>query len=252
KGMIVFGQIYFAIETFLDAQLASSQLDRRLRHIYERVCFPWLLRSRRLQNDIETLKSDLLRSQIEELEALVEESRGFRRQIEGSLSARPHVMLAYTWTMYLALFNGGRWIRGQLVSAGPEFWRAGAFPLSFWDFRSEGEVNGDERLKDEFKGGFREAASFLTENEKRDVVEETLNLFDLFAKMMQFLDDKTTTCPSQPVSAGLPSPAASSQLKKSIGANSTMGSLWQYMVSACSLLGIPASTPGRHKATSAG
>ncbi|OAP63037.1 hypothetical protein AYL99_02264 [Fonsecaea erecta] len=182
KGIIVFGQIYFAFENFLETQLASGQLDQRLLHIYECVRFPWLLRSGRLQNDIDTLESQLLQSQMEELEALVEESRGFRLQIESSLSAKPHVLLAYTWTMYLALFNGGRWIRGQLVSAGPEFWRAGTLPLSFWDFQGEEDVNVDEPLKEEFKKGFREAASSLTENEKRNVVEETLDLFDFFRK----------------------------------------------------------------------
>ncbi|KIY03802.1 uncharacterized protein Z520_00493 [Fonsecaea multimorphosa CBS 102226] len=252
KGLIVFGQIYFAFENFLETQLVSGQLDQRLLHIYERVCFSWLLRSSRLQTDIDTLKSQLLRSQVEELEALVEESRGFRLRIERALSARPHVMLAYTWTMYLALFNGGRWIRRQLVSAGPEFWRPGTPPLSFWDFHSEEDVDVDERLKGDLKEGFREAASTLTDSEQRDVVQEALNLFDLCTEMVDFLDHKTTTRSSRILPEQFPSLIASPQLNNSPGANSTAASLWQFMVSACSSLKITASTARRHKAASAG
>ncbi|EXJ74731.1 uncharacterized protein A1O5_01426 [Cladophialophora psammophila CBS 110553] len=253
KGMIVFGQIYIAFEGFWETQLAFPQLNQRLLQIYENVHFPWLLRSRQLRHDIDALKSDLLRSQIQELEVLVDESRGFRLQVERSLSARPHVLLAYTWTMYLALFNGGRWIRGQLVSAGPEFWRGSTLPLSFWEFRKEGEVDvGDERLKEEFKEKFQGAASILTEEESRNVVEETMKLFDMCSQMVEFLDNKTATSPSQKAFAESPSLLTASQLKDSIVANSTAPSLWQCLTSVCSSIKTTTSTALRGKASSAG
>ncbi|OAL33307.1 hypothetical protein AYO20_07469 [Fonsecaea nubica] len=241
KGMIVFGQIYFAFETFLQTQLASAQLDQRLRQIYQRVCFPWLLRYGRLQKDIETLQSVLPRDQNQELEALDKESSGFRLQIERSLSTRPHVLLAYTWAMYLALFNGGRWIRGQLVSAGPDFWRTGIIPLSFWDFRSEEDAGVDGRLQEQFKEAFREAASLLTETEERDVVEETFILFDMCIQMVEFLDN-ATNCSPQSVPAEAPALVDSSQLKNSVGAKSMAASFWQCVVSLSKgkkALGVP-------------
>ncbi|KIW87519.1 uncharacterized protein Z519_11842 [Cladophialophora bantiana CBS 173.52] len=253
KGMIVFGQIYFAFEQFLETQLACPQLNQRLLQIYEGIHFPWLLRSSQLRHDIDALKSDLLRSQIQELEVLLDESRGFRLRIERSLSARPHVLLAYTWTMYLALFNGGRWIRGQLVSAGPEFWRGSTLPLTFWEFRKEGEADvGDERLKEEFKEGFQGAASILTEEESRNVVEETMKLFDMCLQMVEFLDNKAATSSSQESFAESPSLAVACQLKDPVVANSTVASLWQYLTSVCSSIKTTTSTALRGKASSAG
>ena len=36
---------------------------------------------------------------------------------------KPHVLIAYAWVWYMAIFAGGRWIRGQLDAAGRrEFW----------------------------------------------------------------------------------------------------------------------------------
>ena len=187
KGMIVFGQIYFAFEEVLAMQLASP--DQQMRERYDRIHLPQLPRTSWLRNDIAMLKSRMLRSEPDEFESLAEESKVFYRRIHGSLAERPHVLLAYTWTMYLALFNGGRWIRGQLISAGCDFWRGEAFPLSFWDFGRVGQDNFDvDQLKDLFKVRFGEATSNLMDDERRDVVEETNKLFDLCLEMVELLD----------------------------------------------------------------
>jgi hypothetical protein len=92
--------------------------------------------------------------------------------------------------MYLALFNGGRWIRRQLVSPGSNFWKADAFPLSFWDFGDgSGEDEEDEALKLRFKDSLLAASSLLTEAEKEDVIEEAKRLFDMCSEMVLFLDE---------------------------------------------------------------
>lgn len=86
----------------------------------------------------------------------------------------------------MALFNGGRWIRDQLVNAGPEFWfreshneRADstieATFLSFWSF--DGDEDGED-IKRAFRAGFVEASrKHLTEAEREDVIHEAKALF---------------------------------------------------------------------------
>jgi hypothetical protein len=91
--------------------------------------------------------------------------------------------------MYLALFNGGRWIRRQLVSAGSNFWKGDAFPLSFWDFGDGSGEEEDEALKLRFKDSLLAASSLLTEAEKEDVIEEAKRLFDMCSEMVLFLDE---------------------------------------------------------------
>jgi len=186
KGMIVFGQIYFAFEEILAKYQASP--DQRMCEMYDRMHLPQLLRTSRLCNDIVVMKSRLPQSEVEDLELLAKESKVFSRRVHVSLAGRPHVMLAYAWTMYLALFNGGRWIRRQLMSAGCDFWQGEVLPLSFWDFGRVGLDNLDEgQLKDAFKVRFGEAATNLTDDERRDVVEETNRLFDLCSEMVELL-----------------------------------------------------------------
>ena len=46
----------------------------------------------------------------------------FLSRIKQSVRARPHVLLAYAWVFYMALFSGGRVLRGLLEGAGEEFW----------------------------------------------------------------------------------------------------------------------------------
>lgn len=43
-----------------------------------------------------------------------------------SIEKNPHVLVAYAWVFYMALFSGGRYLRQSLLEAGPEFWAATA------------------------------------------------------------------------------------------------------------------------------
>ncbi|KIW64307.1 hypothetical protein PV04_09251 [Phialophora macrospora] len=198
EGMVVYGQIYSAFEDFMAVQLASTHVTPRLARIYRSLHLSQLSRMSRLRSDIEVLKSRLRRSEAEGLASLSKQAELFCRRIKSSLSQRPHVLLAYAWTMYLALFNGGQWIRKQLVSAGAEFWLGEALPLSFWEFAGGPPARVDgEPLKDAFKANFSTAASHLTDDERRDVIEEATQLFDLCSEMVGFLDRNTTTNPSK-------------------------------------------------------
>jgi heme oxygenase len=194
--MTVYGQIYSAFEDFMAVQLASSHVDPRMAKIYRSMYLSQLLRRSRLRSDIEVLKSRLRRGEAKDIEFLSKEAEVFCQRIKSSLTKKPHVLLAYAWTMYLALFNGGQWIRKQLDSAGAEFWLGEAFPLSFWEFAGTAHAHVEgEPLKDVFKTGFAAAASHLTDDERQDVVEEASQLFDLCSEMVGFLDRNAATKP---------------------------------------------------------
>jgi hypothetical protein len=90
--------------------------------------------------------------------------------------------------MYLAIFNGGRWIRKQLRDAGEEFWQ-GPAPLSFWEF--EGDQDGDD-VHQIFKSNFEDAALLLTEEEWAGVVSEAPRVFDLCSDLVKVLDASTS------------------------------------------------------------
>ncbi|KAL9109550.1 MAG: hypothetical protein Q9227_005886 [Pyrenula ochraceoflavens] len=101
--------------------------------------------------------------------------------------------------MYMALFNGGRWIREQLRNAGAEFWLDGKSRftpegegeprdigcLNFWEFDSE--TDGEE-LKEEFKRRIDTVAEMLTTEERQDVVTEAVKIFEICSELVDKLD----------------------------------------------------------------
>ena len=94
--------------------------------------------------------------------------------------------------MYLALFNGGRWIRSQLLSAVPipgrNFWPDGLTAedcLTFWHFDGKDD---SEDIKNEFKSRFDAVAAQLTETERQDVIEEAVEIFKLCGRIVEELD----------------------------------------------------------------
>ncbi len=103
---------------------------------------------------------------------------GFVMHISAAIHERSHLLLAYTWIFYMALFSGGRYIRRKLRQAGPGFWGAVRGEkgdvdryLNFWTF--EGEEDGED-VKADFKRRFGEVEACLTEEEKEEVVAEAV------------------------------------------------------------------------------
>lgn len=224
-GMLVFGQIFVEFEREIDSVLKdiSDQPDvllkeeARLRHVrmIETQYTPGLSRTTSLRSDIEILRKrlgytsnrhdvELLKSIEEKVEAAAEEHT---KAIGEHIRRNPYLALAYTWTMYLALFNGGRWLHRQLANAGPVFWMEDrqtssiggetAFTnaneiaaLSFWRFEAatQNDPNAD-RLKLTFKERFDKTSSLLTEKELEETVEEAKFIFELCLQLIDVLDD---------------------------------------------------------------
>ncbi|KAG7002431.1 hypothetical protein G7Y79_00027g061230 [Physcia stellaris] len=103
--------------------------------------------------------------------------QAFTTHIHASLAARPHLLLAYTWTLYLALFAGGRHLRAQLHDSGlfaPE-------SLSFWAFDGED-------LKSEFRARVARAEALLTTEERGEVVGEGVRIMGFLVEVVRELE----------------------------------------------------------------
>jgi hypothetical protein len=185
------------------------------------------MRSNRLKADITNL-TGWSSSTVEEQLRLVEHNGplgDFIQHIKRTVQSRPHVLLAYSYILFMALFAGGRFIRATLESAGDEFWdrlpspvlpsllpcdettrrtkRASGLsdeqipqddfhhhathtmPLRFFHFQTPED---GEDLKREFKRRLASMEGELSTREKQDIVQESICIFDNMMHLVQQLD----------------------------------------------------------------
>ncbi|QDS75906.1 hypothetical protein FKW77_002660 [Venturia effusa] len=133
----------------------------------------------------------------------------FTAHIRSEVHANPHLLIAYAWTLYMAIFSGGRWIRAQLHGAGKDFWMASStapadtrhvvdekltlenlrevedLGLSLWFF--DGEQDGED-IKVEFKRRLNDVEPILTPAQRDDIMLESQDIFDRFKAMVDDLD----------------------------------------------------------------
>lgn len=166
-----------------------------------------LIRSSRLKRDLEFL----LHCHPTDLEVLLAKYPGdkvahFCTHIRKSVNEKPWTLVAYAWTFYMAIFSGGRWIRGGLLSAGEGFWPTNDpttssmnnMPatsnsknnlkergLSFWHF--PGPHDGED-IKASFKLHLSAAETLFTPSERIDIIEESKHIFRLCAELVDELD----------------------------------------------------------------
>lgn len=161
---------------------------------------PELLRTERLFQDL----TKLLQLPPDQLKGGMSRRRwprvfDFTAHIEASASAKPHVLIAYAWVMYMALFNGGRWMRSELSAAGDTFWGPPPQPLvderdkggsdeALNFFRFDGSHDG-EVVKNDFKTRLSEMEVLLKAEERRDIVREAQVIFVRCALLVEELDD---------------------------------------------------------------
>ncbi|KAF9881269.1 hypothetical protein CkaCkLH20_01419 [Colletotrichum karsti] len=108
-------------ETRLKNNVAITE---RTRSILESIYLPGLMRSDRLRSDIRSLTGWSPEVVEEQLRIVSESSRlaEFVRHVKRTIERKPHVLLAYSYILFMALFAGGRFIRATLESAGSDFW----------------------------------------------------------------------------------------------------------------------------------
>jgi hypothetical protein len=122
----------------------------------------------------------------------------FCTHIRKTVHEKPWTLVSYAWCFYMAVFSGGRWIRAELLKAGPDFWQASkeeeeSFTLqlperglSLWHF--PGQFDGED-IKVEFKTHLAAAEPLFTPDQRVDIIEEAKNIFRLCASLVQELDD---------------------------------------------------------------
>jgi heme oxygenase len=202
-GLAAFAQIYLAFEhAFDDLERSQNASDDQtpINDTHEQQLKTWLStlrptslkRSPRLKRDLQYLP-ELDRS------AFTQIDNETATHILSLAASKPHVLVAYTWVMYMAIFSGGRWIRSQLASAEPEFWTShtnagpalaektplGMPGFSFLSF--DGEEDGED-IKVEYKKQLAEGESLLTVQERKDIMEASQELFERCIAIVKKLD----------------------------------------------------------------
>ena len=134
----------------------------------------------------------------------------FLTHIRQRAELSPHILIAYAWVLYMAIFSGGRWIRAQVQSAGDSFWASGKgkdfLGDDTYDIKSilsslpEGQTpgylflhfddaNDGKTLKSVFKERLLEAEHILTIRERKDIIDEALEIFENCILLIKELDE---------------------------------------------------------------
>jgi heme oxygenase len=111
----------------------AGNVCSRTRTLLSHLRLPGLLRSGRLRADIRILTGAPEHQIDEGLEAVAQngELAAFITHMKQSAEKNPHVLVAYAWVLYMALFSGGRHIRASLQVAGGlggDFWTIDPWP----------------------------------------------------------------------------------------------------------------------------
>lgn len=200
-GMVVFSHIYTALEESWNSLLQEdnqNRLEPRHRELLIALKTECMPRTQKLRHDLENLKRSLGPAMTRALEALHTKTQHFYWTVYDSIQSKPHITLAYSWTMYLALFNGGRWIVNQLIDLDASYWfdeqHSAAVTekyLSFWFFDdTPRDQHHGEIVKIDFKRNFNTAARDLNDAERSDVILESKALFRICADMVTLLDEE--------------------------------------------------------------
>lgn len=120
-----------AIESTTDDHVAAPQITERTRHILQTAYWPTLLRTARIKADIQSMTGwpeHVIDEQIR-LAGTSGRLGKFTLHIRDSVTAKPHLLLSYAYSLYLALLSGGTYIRMELLCLKPEFWQATPSPI---------------------------------------------------------------------------------------------------------------------------
>lgn len=210
-----------------DAETNNEALDPALLTFLRTLLPAGLPRSKRLRRDL----AALLGLRPVELDVRLATAgypgngrvAAYAAHIRRATAAKPHVLIAYAWVMYMAVFAGGRWIRGQLASGGREFWEGagdvinndettdggntnkegGGRPapginfdtlgdrgLAFFSF--DGAHDGED-IKAAFKARLEDAEALLSPRQRAEVVAEAHAIFEWSIALVEELDELLDT-----------------------------------------------------------
>lgn len=193
---------YHVFRTFEECWAEAMEGDDHIAHILKEVWTPAMVRTGPLEKDLlfyydgarEKFETPIMGKQIE-----------FVEHIRKSIKEKPHLALAYGHTMYLALFAGGRILRSSIMKS------AGLFPqvegLTTEEvalrgtnlFRFE-EIEDEDQLRMDFKSRYELATrSALTEQEKREIIDESMEIFQRNIECVKEIALKNSTIMTQKI-----------------------------------------------------
>ncbi|PTB69602.1 heme oxygenase-like protein [Trichoderma citrinoviride] len=109
----------------------NIEVSERVRTILVALYMPQLFRSDRLRGDIKAMTGwtdEALDCQIQAVKGTGQLS-AFLSHIKQAVHAKPHVLIAYSYNLFMALFAGGRYIRASFEKAGNDFWTTVPEPI---------------------------------------------------------------------------------------------------------------------------
>lgn len=183
-GLTVYAHLYTSFEVAWE--IALSQASKSPAYLSD-LETPGLSRRPRLSRDIHALSQLVAPSGAKRMQKFQQQTAHFHHTIFHRCQDKPHLILAWAWTMYLAIFNGGRFIRAGLEAAGDDFWGTKDYPLEFWNF--DGKDDG-ENIHNAFKENFDRAAKRLTRKQKDETVAEARHVFHVVEDVIHVLDKK--------------------------------------------------------------
>lgn len=197
RGLALFARIYYAFESAAYELSMSNKLNGKALFILNHLYVKGLRRSSRLESDLahvcKVTGVDIRRTLQPYQDKMAD-------RIRHELFANPHLLVAYTWVMYMAIFSGGRWIRKQLLDAGTGFWTgrddlgdnekddSAAQRLPGFTFLSfDGDRDGQD-IKIAFKAQLAAADRLLTAKEREEIVGAAQDIFDNCIVLVEVLD----------------------------------------------------------------
>uniref|UniRef100_A0A8H7N399 Uncharacterized protein n=1 Tax=Bionectria ochroleuca TaxID=29856 RepID=A0A8H7N399_BIOOC len=205
-----------------------SKPHHELHSALQTLRLPGLMRSAKLKEDLGALTGWPEHVVQEQLDIISESGHlaHFLDHMRRSINSRPHVLIAYAYIFFMALFAGGRFIRASLESVGHGFWdqcpspirpnmmacekdrrdsaesldasetsrdekfrglfESHGFPLGFFHFSTP--MDGED-LKREFKKRLSGSETVLTAQEKDDIVKESVCIFENMTLLVRQLDE---------------------------------------------------------------
>ncbi|KAM0335789.1 hypothetical protein ACHAQA_000839 [Verticillium albo-atrum] len=204
SGLLHIAPIYIAFESWwhgiVSAPATPGTDAERVRALLSSIYYPDLMRADRLRADIAQLTGWSPDTVNEKLDTVSRHGSlaDFLRHISRALENRPHVLIAYAYILFMALFAGGRFIRATLESVdasapSPGFWNrrpvpgAPGDPLPLAFFRFASPADGEE-LKRDFKASLANIEPFLSAHDRHDIVQEAICIFDNMLRLVSQLD----------------------------------------------------------------
>lgn len=197
-------------------------VSERVHGLLKSIYVPQLFRSDRLKADIKSMtgwSDEILEQQIHAIKGTGQLS-AFISHIKQAVRAKPHILIAYSYNLFMALFAGGRFIRAAFENVDAGFWNAvpapikptmqpceprsasgswlelaadpaaqeqaaRSIPLEFWRFDSD--CDGED-LKQEYKGKLLMWEDKLSAEERNDVIQESVVILESIGQLVSQLD----------------------------------------------------------------